>query len=166
MGPIQKILGELTSIPESSNEEDNSPLAAEAKAVANFKKAILMVSGAAVQQLMAKLEKEQELIMSLADMGIYNYAAESALLRAQKLISIRGEAACADQIAMVKTYVYDAADHINKAGKDAINAFAEGDMQRMLLMGLKRYTKSQPVNSKELRRQIAASLIAANGYCY
>ncbi len=166
MGPIQKIMGELTSIPESSNEEDNSPLAAEAKAVANFKKSILMVSGAAVQQLMAKLEKEQELIMSLADMGIYIYAAESALLRAQKLIAIRGEAACADQIAMVKTYVYDAADHINKAGKDAINAFAEGDMQRMLLMGLKRYTKAQPVNSKELRRQIAASLIAANGYCY
>ena len=66
----------------------------------------------------------------------------------------------------MKTYVYDAADNINKAGKDAINAFAEGDMQRMLLMGLKRYTKAQPVNSKALRRQIAASWIAANGYCY
>jgi alkylation response protein AidB-like acyl-CoA dehydrogenase len=166
MGPIQKIMGELTSIPEFSSDEDNSPLAAEAKAIANFKKSILMVAGAAVQQLMAKLQKEQELVMSLADMGIYIYAAESALLRAQKLIAIRGEAACADQIAMVKTYVYDAADHINKAGKDAINAFAEGDMQRMLLMGLKRYTKAQSVNSKALRRQIAASLIAANGYCY
>ena len=125
-----------------------------------------MVSGAAVQTFMAKLEKEHEIIMNIADMGIYVYATESALLRAEKLIAIRGEAACADQIAMVNAYVYDAADHINKAGKDAINSFAEGDMQRMMLMGLKRFTKVAPFNAKNARRQIAASLIAANGYCY
>lgn len=165
-GPIQKIMGELTSIPDFSADEDTSPLAAEAKAIANFKKALLMVSGAAVQTFMLKLEKEQEIIMNLADMGLYIYAAESGLLRAQKLISIRGEAACADQIAMVKTYVYDAADQINKHGKDAINSFAEGDMQRMMLMGLKRFTKVQPVNTKAARKQIAASLLEANSYIY
>jgi alkylation response protein AidB-like acyl-CoA dehydrogenase len=103
--PIMKIMGELTSIPEFSSDEDNSPLAAETKAIANFKKALLMVSGAAVQTYMAKLEKEQEIVMNLADMGLYIYAAESGLLRAQKLIAIRGEGACADQIAMVKSYV-------------------------------------------------------------
>ncbi|HEX2898355.1 MAG TPA: acyl-CoA dehydrogenase family protein [Bacteroidia bacterium] len=164
--PIMKIMGELTSIPEFSSDEDTSPLAAEAKAIANMKKAILMVSGAAVQTFMLKLEKEQEIIMNLADMGLYIYAAESGLLRAQKLIALRGEAAAADQIAMVKTYVYDAADLVNKAGKDAINSFAEGDMQRMMLMGLKRFTKVQPFNGKNARKQIAASLIEANGYCY
>lgn len=164
--PIMKIMGELTSIPEFSSDEDTSPLAAEAKAIANFKKALLMVSGAAVQQFMMKLDKEQEIIMNIADMGIYVYAAESGLLRAQKLISLRGEAACADYIAMVKTYVYDAADLINKAGKDAINSFAEGDMQRMMLMGLKRFTKVQPYDTKKARRQLAASLLTANGYCY
>lgn len=166
MGPIQKIMGELTSIPEFGGDSDESLMAAEKKAVKNFKKAILMVSGAAVQQLMEKMQNEQELIMSLADMGIYVYAAESALLRVEKLIATKGEAACADQIAMVKTYVYDAADYINKAGKDAINAFAEGDMQRMLHMGLKRFTKVDPVNTKATRRQIAATLLAENTYVY
>jgi alkylation response protein AidB-like acyl-CoA dehydrogenase len=164
--PIMKIMGELTSIPEFSGEMENTPLSESKKAISNLKKALLMVSGAAVQTFMAKLEKEQEIIMNIADMGIYVYAAESALLRAEKLIAIRGEAACADQIAMVNAYVYDAADHINKAGKDAINSFAEGDMQRMMLMGLKRFTKVAPFNAKNARRQIAASLIAANGYCY
>ncbi len=164
--PIMKIMGELTSIPEFSGEMENTPLSESKKAIGNLKKALLMVSGAAVQTFMAKLEKEQEIIMNIADMGIYVYAAESALLRAEKLIAIRGEAACADQIAMVNAYVYDAADHINKAGKDAINSFAEGDMQRMMLMGLKRFTKVAPFNAKNARRQIAASLIAANGYCY
>jgi alkylation response protein AidB-like acyl-CoA dehydrogenase len=164
--PIQKIMGELTSIPDFSADEDTTPLAAEAKAIANFKKALLMVSGAAVQTFMLKLEKEQEIIMNLADMGLYIYAAESGLLRAQKLIAVRGEAAVSDQIAMVRTYIYDAADKINKAGKDAINSFAEGDMQRMMLMGLKRFTKVQPVNTKNLRKQIAATLIEANDYVY
>ncbi len=166
MGPIQKIMGELTSIPDRGSNDDDSVMAAEKKAVKAFKKSILMVSGAAVQQLMEKMQNEQELIMSLADMGIYIYAAESALLRVQKLIALRGEEACKDEIAMVKTYVYDAADAINKAGKDAINAFAEGDMLRMLHMGLKRYTKVAPVNTKELRRQIAGTMLEANGYTY
>jgi alkylation response protein AidB-like acyl-CoA dehydrogenase len=164
--PIMKIMGELTSIPEFAGDAEVTPLSEAKKAIGNFKKALLMVSGAAVQTYMAKLEKEQEIIMNIADMGIYVYAAESALLRAEKLIALRGEAACADQIAMVNTYTYDAADHINKAGKDAINSFAEGDMQRMLLMGLKRFTKIQPYNVKNARKQIAATLIEANGYCY
>lgn len=166
MGPIQAIQGELTSIPSFGGDDDEGPLAAELKAVRNFKKAILITAGAAVQQLMEKMQHEQELIINLADMGIYTYAAESALLRAQKLIDTKGEAACAREIDMVKTYVYDAADYINKAGKDAINSFAEGDMQRMLLMGLKRFTKVQPVNVKATRRNIAAALIEANAYCF
>lgn len=166
MGPIMKIQGELTSIPSFGGDEDNGPLAKEAKAIQNFKKAILMISGAAVQGLMEKLQHEQEIIMNLADMGIYIYAAESALLRTQKLISMRGEDACQREIDMVKCYVYDAADSINKHGKDAINAFAEGDMLRMMNMGLKRFTKVDAVNSKQLRRNIAAALIEANEYCF
>jgi len=166
MGPVMAIQNELTSIPSFGGDEETGPLAKELKAVRNFKKSILMVSGAAVQQLMEKMQHEQELIMNLADMGIYTYAAESAILRTQKLISIRGEEACARQIDMTRAYVYDAADYINKHGKDAINSFAEGDMQRMLLMGLKRFTKVDSVNVKELRRNIAATLIEANEYCF
>ncbi|MFM2376463.1 MAG: hypothetical protein RLZZ165_1560 [Bacteroidota bacterium] len=164
--PIMKIMGELTSIPDFSTAEDHAPLAAEMKAIHGYKKALLMVAGAAVQTFMAAFEKEQEIIMHLADMGIQVYAAESAVLRTRKLISLRGEAACPDHIAMARVSVYDAGDRIHKSGKDAIHAFAEGDMQRMLLMGLKRFTKTPPVNAKACRRQIAASLITANGYCY
>lgn len=166
LGAIQSIMNELTSIPSFGGEEEVGPLSEATKAVANFKKALLMVSGSAVQTLMQKLEQEQEIIMNLADMGLQVYAAESALLRAKKLISLRGEAAVARQIDMVNVFVSDAADIVNKAGKDAINAFAEGDMQRMLLMGLKRFTKVQPVNVKEARRRIAAELIAQNEYCF
>jgi len=166
MTPVMAIQGELTSVPSFSDDNDGSALYEEMRAVRNFKKAILVIAGAAVQQLMEKLVDEQEIIMNLADMGLKAYAAESAVLRTQKLISIRGEEACADQIAMTKCYVYDAADSINKSGKDAIFSFAEGDTQRMLAMGLKRFTKIAPVNVKALRRQIAATLIEANEYCY
>lgn len=164
MSHIMKIQGELTSMPSMGGDSDGGPLAKEAKVVAGLKKALLMVSGAAVQKYMEKLQHEQELIMNMADMGIYIYAAESALLRAQKLIALRGEAACASEIDMVKLYVYDSADKVNKAGKDAINSFAEGDMMRMLNMGLKRFTKADPVNVKEVRRRIAAKAIEKNGY--
>lgn len=166
MGAVMAIQGELTSIPSFGSDEDDSPLAAEKKAVVNFKKTILMVAGAAVQKFMQAMETEQEIIMDIADMALLTFTAESALLRALKLIEKRGAAACADEIAIVKTIVYDAGDGINKHGKDAINAFAEGDIQRMLLMGLKRFTKVQPVNVKELRRQIAKRLIEKNEYCW
>ncbi len=166
MTPVMAIQGELTSVPSFSDDNDGSALYHEAKAVRGFKKSTLMIAGAAVQSLMEKLQHEQEIIMNLADMGLYTYAAESAVLRTQKLISIRGEEACKNEIAMTKAYVYDAADYINKAGKDAINSFAEGDMLRMLNMGLKRFTKTEPVNVKEIRRQIADVMIEAGEYCF
>ncbi|MEM7035494.1 MAG: acyl-CoA dehydrogenase family protein, partial [Bacteroidota bacterium] len=166
MGPIMAIQNELTSVPSFGGDEATGPLAKSYKAIKNFKKAVLMVSGSAVQKFMDKLEQEQEIVMNLADMGLAVYAAESAYLRAMKLISLRGEEACQHEINMVKSYVYDSADLINKAGKDAINSFADGDMQRMLLMGLKRFTKVDPVNTKDIRRSLAAAMLEKNEYCF
>lgn len=123
-----------------------------------------MTAGAAVQKLMMKIEHEQEILMHIADMAIYTFAAESALLRVMKLVESRGEAATAFELDIIRTYLYDAADKINKHGKDAINAFAEGDEQRMMLLGLKRFTKAEPFNSKEARRRIADKLISLNKY--
>jgi hypothetical protein len=151
------------SIPEFGNDEC-TPFAKEKKAVANFKKAILMTAGAAVQKLMMKIEGEQEILMNIADMAIETFAVESALLRTQKLVDQRGEAACSFELDALRTCLYDAADHINKSGKDAINAFADGDEQRMMLLGLKRFTKVDPFNSKEAKRRIAAKLISDNRY--
>jgi alkylation response protein AidB-like acyl-CoA dehydrogenase len=163
MGPAMAVSKELMSIPDFGSSDD-APFSKEKKLINNFKKAILMVAGAAVQKLMMKIESEQEILMHIADMAIETFNAESALLRAIKLVDRRGEAACAHELDIMHTYVYDAADHINKFGKDAINAFAEGDEQRMMLLGLKRFTKADAFNSKEARRRIANKLIAENKY--
>ncbi len=163
MGPAMAVSKELMSIPEFGNEDD-SPFAKERKAITNMKKAILMTAGAAVQKLMMTIQDEQEILMNLADMAIETYAAESTLLRVMKLSDKQGAAASSLQIDMLRCYLNDAVDKVNKAGKEAINAFADGDEQRMMLLGLKRFTKMEPFNSKDARRRIAAKLIAENKY--
>ncbi len=163
MGPAMNVQKELMSIPDFGDQDD-APFAKEHKAIANFKKCILMVAGAAVQKLMMTLSKEQEILMNIADMSIITYHAESALLRLEKLSKTKSEAELAVQTAIVKTYIYDAADAINKAGKDALNSFADGDELRMMHIGLKRFTKVDPYNTKEARRTICAQLVADDGY--
>ena len=163
MGPAMSVQQELMSIPDFGSEEEGA-FAKEKKTIANFKKCILMVAGAAVQKLMMSLNKEQEILMNIADMSIITYHAESALLRLEKLTAMKGEAACSIQADIVRTYIYDAADAINKAGKDALNSFADGDELRMMNIGLKRFTKVDSFNSKEARRRICAKLVADDGY--
>jgi alkylation response protein AidB-like acyl-CoA dehydrogenase len=163
MGPAQKIADELMSIPDMDNDNDGV-FASEHKALKGFKKTILMVAGSAVQKLMQTLAKEQEVLMNIADLSIWTYHAESVLLRVEKLISQKGEEACEHEIAIVKTYFYDIADEINKAGKDAINSFAGGDEGKMMLMGLKRFTKIDGYNVKEARQKIAERVIESGKY--
>ncbi len=163
MGPAMSVAKELMSIPDFGGGEETL-FAKEMKTIWNFKKSILMVAGAAAQKLMAKLESEQEILMNIADMAIETFNAESALLRAMKLADQRGEEATGFELDIVRTYIYDAADRINKSGKDAINAFAEGDELRMMLLGLKRFTKVDSFNSKEARRRISAKLVSDNKY--
>jgi alkylation response protein AidB-like acyl-CoA dehydrogenase len=163
MGPAMKVSQELMSIPEFGNGEE-SLFSTERKLVTNFKKAILLAAGAAVQKLMMKIEGEQEILMNIADMAIDTFNAESALLRVMKMVEQDGEAAHQVEIDMVRTYLSDAADRINKNGKDAINGFAGGDEQRMMLLGIKRFTKSQPFNTKEARRRIADKMISEKKY--
>ncbi|MGN6495007.1 MAG: acyl-CoA dehydrogenase family protein [Agriterribacter sp.] len=163
MGPAMAVQKELMSIPDFGSGDDE-PFSKEMKLIANMKKAILMVAGAAVQKLMMKIESEQEILMNVADMAINVFHAESALLRAIKMTEAKGEAASALYVDMARTYLYDTADRVNKSGRDAINAFAEGDEQRMMLLGVKRFTKAEPFNVKEARRRIANKLIADNKY--
>jgi alkylation response protein AidB-like acyl-CoA dehydrogenase len=165
MGPAMAVQKELMSIPDFGNEDD-APFAKEKKQINNLKKAILMTAGAAVQKLMMKIENEQEVLMNLADMAIETFNAESVLLRVMKMTEQKGEDACRLQADMMRTYLYDAADRVNKSGKDAVNAFSEGDEQRMILMGLKRFTKAEPFNSKDARRRIAAKMIEEGKYCF
>jgi alkylation response protein AidB-like acyl-CoA dehydrogenase len=164
MGPAMAVQKELMAVPDFGAQESDEIFAAEKKVIRNIKKAILMVAGAAVQKFMQKLADEQEIIMNVADMLIELYAAESVLLRTEKLIGVRGEKACEIHVAMTKLYLSQAVDKVNVAGKEAISSFAIGDEQRVMLMGLKRFTKIEPVNRKELRRQIAEHFINENKY--
>jgi alkylation response protein AidB-like acyl-CoA dehydrogenase len=165
MGPAMAVANELMSIPDFG-EQDDSLFAAEKRYIAGFKKAVLMVAGSAVQKLMMTLAKEQEILMNIADMMIELYVTESVLLRAEKLTSQVGEAEAALQIDMARVYINDAADRIQIAGKNAINSFADGDEQKMMLMGLRRFTKVAPMNTKDARQRIAQKLIAENKYCF
>jgi alkylation response protein AidB-like acyl-CoA dehydrogenase len=163
MGAAMAVQKELVSIPDFGT--DDAPFAAEQKAVANFKKAILMCAGAAAQKLMMKLESEQEILMNIADMAIDTFQAESILLRAMKMQGSTNENANL-ALDVARTFIYDAADRISAAGKAAVNAFADGDEQRMMLMGLKRFTKQDNFNTRDARRRIAAKLVDAEHYFF
>ena len=163
LGPAMAIQKELMSIPDFGS--DDTPFAAEQKVIANFKKAILMCAGAAAQKLMMKLESEQEILMNLADMVIDTFQAESMLLRAMKMQN-NGHANADLALDATRTFIFDAADRISHAGKEALNAFAEGDEQRMMLMGLKRFTKVDSFNTKDARRRIAAKVIETEYYFF
>jgi alkylation response protein AidB-like acyl-CoA dehydrogenase len=163
MTPAKNVAKELVSIPDFGASDDSS-FGAEKKLIIQFKKAILLTAGSAVQKLMTNLESEQEILMHIADMVMITFHAESALLRVMKLASSRGEQAVSFETDILRSFLYDSTDKIDKNGKDAINAFAEGDELKMLLMGLKRFTKTNPFNSKESKRRIADNLIAREKY--
>jgi hypothetical protein len=165
MTPAMNVANELMSIPDFA-EPSEDVFERYLGYIENLKKAVLMIAGSAAQKLMMQLAKEQEILMNIADMAIWTYVAESTVLRTQKRVQLRGIENSVSQIAMMQTLVTDLADFINKAGKDALNSFVEGDEQRMMMMGLRRFTKTEPFNTKEGRRMVAAELISTAKYCF
>ncbi len=165
ISPAMAVAKELTSIPDFGEEEEGL-FAKEKKVLRNLKKAGLMISGAAIQKLQDKLRDEQEIIMSLSDMLIEGYTAESTLLRVEKIIKMKGEEAGAIYKDLAMVYLHKAIEKSIWAGKQAIYAFAEGDEMRMMLMGLKRFTKIEPYNLKDARRRIANHLLEKNKYAF
>ncbi|NBA87340.1 acyl-CoA dehydrogenase [Emticicia sp. CRIBPO] len=164
MGPATAVGKEIMSIPDFGGSDDDVVFGAEKKVLKNLKKAALMIAGAAVQKFMMKLSHEQEILMNVADMIIEIYNAESALLRAEKLISIKGEGAVSLQKDMALVNLQDAVAACQIAGREAIQSFAEGDELRVMLMGLKRFTKVEPLNTKDTRRRIADAMLTENKY--
>ena len=166
MGPAMQIQNELMEIPDFGEESDGSEFYWEHKAIMQAKKAILMTAGAAAQKFMMELEKQQEILMNIADMAIDVFTAESMLLRTEKRIHLKGAEDTALQIKMTRVFISDALERINLSGKHALTAFAEGDELRMMLLGLKRFTKYEPLNTVAIRKEVAAALISANAYCF
>ena len=166
MGPAMAVGKEIMSIPDFSISEDDELFAAEKKVITNLKKSVLMVAGAAVQKFMMKLSDEQEIIMNLADMIIETYVAESVILRVEKRIGLLGADANALYKDIAYVYLNRAVEKVNNAGRSAITSFAETDELRVMLMGLKRFTKIEPMNLKDARRRIADELILKNDYAF
>ena len=146
------------------NDEELKEHQVDEPNVEKFKKAVLLVAGAAVQKLMQSLAKEQEVLMHIADMMIWTYTAESLVLRVQKLAGQRGEDDVAHEMAMMKVYCYEVAERMHSAGKEALLAFAEGDELKGMLMGLKRFTKTEPFNTTAARHEVAVKLIEEGKY--
>lgn len=155
LGPAKAVGEELLGIPSFDTPDASIPFEMEKDVIARLKKALLMVAGKAALHFGPKLNDEQEILMNVADMAIEIYVAESALLRAEKITDIQGEAAAKFHSQLAKAYLYEAVDRVNTAGKEAIASFTESDEQRVMLMGLKRFTKFELFNIKDLRREVA-----------
>ncbi len=167
LGPATKVGEELLGIPSFDTPDYSELFAEEKEMVAKIKKVFLMVAGSAVQKFGPDLDKHQQLLMAAADILIKIYMAESVILRKEKNEQRFGEESQSAQVAMSKLYLYNAVDIVIQKGKEAIVSFAEGDEQRMMLMGLKRFTKytNQP-NVAALRIQIADKVAADNRYVF
>ena len=167
LGPAMKVAEELIGIPDFNTPDYSELFAEEKEILAKLKKVFLMVAGSAVQKYGPDLEAHQQLLMAASDILIEIYMAESVLLRTEKMAKAKGKENVKEQIAMAQLYLYKAVDIVNLKGKEGIASFAEGDEQRMMLMGLKRFTKYNNLpNVVALREMIAAKLIEENEYCF
>ena len=167
LGPATKVGEELFGIPSFDTPDYSELFAEEKEMIVKLKKAFLMVAGTAVQKFGPDLDSHQQLLMASADILIQIYMAESTLLRTEKTALKEGEANTQEQIAMAKLYLYKAVDVVTQKGKESIISFVEGDEQRMMLMGLRRFTKyTNMPNIVGLRETIATALIEKNQYCF
>lgn len=167
LGPASKVQEELMGIPSFDTPDYSELFSEEKEIIGKLKKAFLMVAGGAVQKYGPNLEDHQQLLTAAADILIEIYMAESTVLRTEKLAKKEGEENVKEQIAMAKLYLYKAVDVVTQKGKESIISFAEGDEQRMMLMGLRRFTKyTNMPNIVGLRETITTKLVAENSYCF
>jgi alkylation response protein AidB-like acyl-CoA dehydrogenase len=163
MTPAMAVQKELLAIPDMGESEEGL-FVKEKKVLANAKKAGLMIAGSAVQKFMMKLPEEQEILMDLADILIEIYVAESCLLRVEKMIRQKGPESCTVQLEMAMIYLHEAISKIASHGRQAVMAFAEGDELKLMLLGLKRFTRIDPYNLKIGRRKVADYVIDKGKY--
>ena len=167
LGPASKVQEELMGIPSFDTPDYSELFTEEKEMIGKLKKAFLMVAGGAVQKYGPDLEAHQQLLMAASDILIEIYMAESTILRTEKLAKKEGEAKVQEQIAMAKLYLYKAVDIVTQKGKESVVSFAEGDEQRMMLMGLRRFTKyTNMPNIVGLREVITTKIVAENQYCF
>ena len=163
MNPAKAVIKEIMTIP-SFDSPKNELFEEEKKVLANLKKAILMVAGTASEKLGNKLKYEQEIMMNISEMIIDTYMLESAILKTEKILSKDRREKHEEKISICINFLHHVIEKVSKNGKEAIYAILQGDEQKILLMGLKRFTKVSAANLKEHRRLIAKKLIEENKY--
>ena len=158
--PAMAISKELMGIPSFEVPDYSAYMSEEKAIIANLKKVFLMVSGAALQKYMMDIEKQQHLLLNASEILNQIYMAESAILRAEKHFS-----ADSVEAAMAQLNLYKAVEKIITAAKEGIVSFAEGDEQRMMLSGLRRFTKyTNTPNVVALTEKIAAYFVEKGHY--
>jgi alkylation response protein AidB-like acyl-CoA dehydrogenase len=165
MTPAMAIQKELMSMPKLGGQPEGL-LAQEQEYVKNLKKCYLAVAGLTAQNLMMELKNEQEILIAMSDMMSEIYLSESAILRTLKLAEVNGVDSIGDREAMTKVYINDAIERFAVSAKNVVAAWADGDNKRTLMLAIKRYTKHEFINTKALRRQVAATLIEKGQFCY
>ena len=166
LGPAMAVGKELTSVPSFEAPDYSQPMAVEKAVVKNLKKAVLMVAGKAAEKFGPTLNDEQEILLNIADMVIETYVVESTILRTEKLISKTGEEANQLYIDLARGYLHQAVQKIKSAGDEAVSCFTSGDELKVMLMGMKRFAKTNPINTKDLRRRVADTMIEKNAFPY
>lgn len=166
LGPAMAVAKELTSVPSFDRPDLSEPLAAEMDVLKKLKKSTLMVAGKAAETFGPKLNNEQQILMHIADMLIEVYVLESTLLRTIKLIDLYGMDGATLYINMAKLYFHEAINKVKANGDEAVACFTTGDELKVMLMGMKRFTKFDPINTRDLRRDIAHAMITENKYPY
>ncbi|MEP4535033.1 MAG: acyl-CoA dehydrogenase family protein [Cyclobacteriaceae bacterium] len=164
--PAMTVAKELTSVPSFDMPDLSQPMAEEKDVLKKLKKAALMVAGKAAETFGPKLNDEQEILMHIADMLIEIYAVESTILRTEKLIGLYGEEGAKLYADMTALYMHEAIQKIRNHGDEAVACITDGDELKVMLMGMKRFTKANPVNTRNLRAAIAERMIAENKFPY
>lgn len=164
VGPAWAVQKELAGMPKM--ETFDGPYPAETKALNHFKKILLIVAGAGAKYQMdgkVDLKEEQEILMNIADIMIDVFNAESVLARLKEVRDM-DDPLLEEKEAILRVFFHDAQDRIAKNSTDALASFASGDELKVMLMGVKRYTKLEPVNVKQLRKKIASKIIDTGQY--
>ncbi|MGE3191346.1 MAG: acyl-CoA dehydrogenase family protein, partial [Vicinamibacterales bacterium] len=159
------LMDEIMSPSPSLGDMEDGPLVEEQRALAAFKKVVLLIAGAAMQRYGTKLDGEQEVLSFLADILIDTYASESAVLRA--LAASGGDAGAAALHAdAASVYTAGAAGRIELAARHALAAMAEGDTLRTQLAALRRLLKVTPPNAVAMRRRLAEAANEKGSYLF
>jgi alkylation response protein AidB-like acyl-CoA dehydrogenase len=144
---------------------DETPLAAESKAVDAFRKTCLLIAGTAMERYGAKLQDEQEVLLWLADLLTDTFAADCAVLRARSALADRDTGA-AMQADAARVFVATAALRVEAIARETLGAMAEGDVLRTQLAALRRLLKVPPINTVAPRRRLAEATVAKGAYLF